>query len=75
MRILLSLLLLFSHSLAYSKPLQETPETKPGSICPSKKGPRPKKDVEIQPYCPEETPTPKPKAKPKKGPPKAKPEK
>lgn len=45
--------------LAVSR-LAETPEAPPGDICQALKGPRPKKDVEIQPYCPDETPTPEP---------------
>ncbi len=45
--------------LALSR-LAETPEVPPGDICQALKGAHPKKDVEIQPYCPDETPTPEP---------------
>jgi len=58
--------------LAFAKPVQETPETPPGDICQALKGPHPKKDVQIQPYCPDNTPTPEPTKK--DSPPKAKPE-
>lgn len=44
--------------VVYAAPKTETPETPPGDICQARKGPRPKKDVEIQPYCPDNTPTP-----------------
>jgi hypothetical protein len=47
-------------AIAMGKPVQETPETPPGDICQALKGPHPKKDVQIQPYCPDETPTPEP---------------
>ena len=44
--------------VVYAGPKTETPEAPPGDICQALKGPRPKKDVEIQPYCPDNTPTP-----------------
>jgi len=49
---------------ALAVPPKETPESKPGDICTARKGPHPKKDVEIQPVC-EETPTPAPTEQPK----------
>jgi len=68
----LAVLLLITMLALATKPVQETPEAPPGDICQALKGPHPKKDVQIQPYCPDETPTPAPT--PKDAPPKAKPE-
>lgn len=63
-RLLIPLSVILCIAYAKGKPVQETPETPPGDICQALKGPKPKKDVEIQPYCPpspvptpEETPT------------------
>lgn len=50
--------------VALAIPPKETPETEPADICTARKGPHPKKEVEIQPVC-EETPTPAPTAQPK----------
>ena len=65
MHITVLVLIILTTLLAVAQPLQETPETSPGDICQALKGPHPKKDVQIQPYCPDETPT--PAETPKKG--------
>jgi len=66
MQLLIGITLIIFALMACAGSIKETPETKEPDICQALKGPHPKKEVQIQPYCPDETPTPTPTKTPRR---------